>query len=160
MGAAAAAADFVVVTSDNPRSEDPARIAEAARAGVVAAGGTPLIELDRRAAMRATSSGRRRETWYSSRGRAMSPARRPATGRSRLMTACVAARDRRADVRVSATEHATLVDGVMAGQGDAWVESYAIDSCVLELTPAGLEVVARAIEAGALDLGGAEALDS
>lgn len=53
MGAAAAAADFVVVTSDNPRSEDPARIAEAARAGVVAAGGTPLIELDRRAAMRA-----------------------------------------------------------------------------------------------------------
>ena len=48
MGAAAAAADFVVVTSDNPRSEDPAEIAAAARAGVVSAGGTPLVELDRR----------------------------------------------------------------------------------------------------------------
>lgn len=63
-------------------------------------------------------------------------------------------------MRVSATELATLVDGVMAGHLDARVESYAIDSCVLELTPVGLEVVARAIEVGALDLGGAEALDS
>ena len=53
MGAVAAEADFVVVTSDNPRSEDPASIAESARAGVVAAGGTPLVELDRRAAIRA-----------------------------------------------------------------------------------------------------------
>ena len=35
-------------------------------------------------------------------------------------------------MRVSATELATLVDGVMAGQGDARVVSYAIDSRVLE----------------------------
>jgi UDP-N-acetylmuramoyl-L-alanyl-D-glutamate--2,6-diaminopimelate ligase len=40
-----------VVTSDNPRSEDPAVIAEAVAAGVAAAGGEPLIELDRRAAI-------------------------------------------------------------------------------------------------------------
>jgi UDP-N-acetylmuramoyl-L-alanyl-D-glutamate--2,6-diaminopimelate ligase len=52
MGAAAAAADFVVVTNDNPRSEDPRAIADAAVAGVCAAGGAPVVELDRRAAIR------------------------------------------------------------------------------------------------------------
>jgi UDP-N-acetylmuramoyl-L-alanyl-D-glutamate--2,6-diaminopimelate ligase len=40
-----------VVTSDNPRSEDPAAIAEAVAAGVRAAGREPLVELDRRAAI-------------------------------------------------------------------------------------------------------------
>ena len=44
-------ADVAVVTSDNPRSEDPAVIAEAVAAGVTAAGREPLIELDRRAAI-------------------------------------------------------------------------------------------------------------
>jgi UDP-N-acetylmuramoyl-L-alanyl-D-glutamate--2,6-diaminopimelate ligase len=52
MGAAAAAADVVIVTNDNPRSEDPQTIADAAAAGVRAAGGTPRVELDRRAAIR------------------------------------------------------------------------------------------------------------
>jgi len=51
MGAAAAAADLVLVTNDNPRSEDPQAIADAAAAGVRAAGGTPRVELDRRTAI-------------------------------------------------------------------------------------------------------------
>jgi len=49
MGAAASAADQVIVTSDNPRSEDPAVIAEAVRSGI--AMGDPIIELDRRKAI-------------------------------------------------------------------------------------------------------------
>ncbi|HSL19358.1 MAG TPA: UDP-N-acetylmuramoyl-L-alanyl-D-glutamate--2,6-diaminopimelate ligase [Methylomirabilota bacterium] len=44
-------AEVAVVTSDNPRSEDPAAIAEAVAAGVRAAGKEPLVELDRRAAI-------------------------------------------------------------------------------------------------------------
>ncbi len=40
-------ADLPIVTSDNPRSEDPAEIAEAVAAGVRAAGAEPVIELDR-----------------------------------------------------------------------------------------------------------------
>ena len=44
-------ADIAVVTSDNPRSEDPAAIAAAVAAGVEAAGKEPVIELDRRAAI-------------------------------------------------------------------------------------------------------------
>jgi UDP-N-acetylmuramoyl-L-alanyl-D-glutamate--2,6-diaminopimelate ligase len=51
MGRAAAAGDFVIVTSDNPRSEDPAVIASAAAAGVRATGREPVVELDRRAAI-------------------------------------------------------------------------------------------------------------
>ena len=52
MGRAAAAADIVVVTSDNPRSEDPATIvaAVAERAGTGAA--QVLTEPDRRQAIR------------------------------------------------------------------------------------------------------------
>ena len=44
-------ADVALVTSDNPRSEDPARIAAAVAEGVRAAGGEPLVELDRRRAI-------------------------------------------------------------------------------------------------------------
>ncbi len=44
-------ADVAVVTSDNPRSEEPAAIAEAVAAGVQAAGEDPVVELDRRAAI-------------------------------------------------------------------------------------------------------------
>ena len=47
---AARLADVVVVTSDNPRSEDPAAIAEAVREGA-AGPGSVTIELDRRAAI-------------------------------------------------------------------------------------------------------------
>jgi UDP-N-acetylmuramoyl-L-alanyl-D-glutamate--2,6-diaminopimelate ligase len=53
MGAAAAVADLVMVTNDNPRSEDPDAIADAASAGVRGAGAEPRVELDRRAAIRA-----------------------------------------------------------------------------------------------------------
>ena len=50
-------ADVVVVTSDNPRSEDPGRIAEAVGAGVEAeSGAAPLLEVDRRRAITAALS--------------------------------------------------------------------------------------------------------
>lgn len=44
-------ADVAVVTSDNPRSEDPSRIAAAVAEGVRLSGGEPLVELDRRRAI-------------------------------------------------------------------------------------------------------------
>ncbi|HHC08197.1 MAG TPA: UDP-N-acetylmuramoyl-L-alanyl-D-glutamate--2,6-diaminopimelate ligase [Actinobacteria bacterium] len=49
MGAAASAADVVVVTSDNPRSEDPAEIVAEVAAGV--AGTDLVVEVDRRTAI-------------------------------------------------------------------------------------------------------------
>ena len=52
MGRAAATADVVVVTSDNPRSEMPAEIIADVAAGVVAGGGDPLEVPDRRSAIR------------------------------------------------------------------------------------------------------------
>jgi UDP-N-acetylmuramoyl-L-alanyl-D-glutamate--2,6-diaminopimelate ligase len=51
MGAAASLADRIVLTSDNPRSEDPARIADAIAAGVRDRSRV-TIELDRRGAIR------------------------------------------------------------------------------------------------------------
>ncbi len=52
MGAAVGElADLAIVTSDNPRSEDPAAIAAAVAAGVRSAGAVPLVELDRRRAI-------------------------------------------------------------------------------------------------------------
>ena len=51
MGSAASAADHVMVTSDNPRSEDPARIAAAIREGVTASPELHIL-LDRRRAIR------------------------------------------------------------------------------------------------------------
>ncbi|MGB0331570.1 MAG: UDP-N-acetylmuramoyl-L-alanyl-D-glutamate--2,6-diaminopimelate ligase [Planctomycetota bacterium] len=53
MGAAAGRhADVVIVTSDNPRSEDPARIARSVAEGVESeSGAAPLQELDRRRAI-------------------------------------------------------------------------------------------------------------
>jgi UDP-N-acetylmuramoyl-L-alanyl-D-glutamate--2,6-diaminopimelate ligase len=50
MGEAASRADRVVLTSDNPRSEDPARIADAIRAGI-APGVDVTTLLDRRSAI-------------------------------------------------------------------------------------------------------------
>ncbi|MCI0424332.1 MAG: UDP-N-acetylmuramoyl-L-alanyl-D-glutamate--2,6-diaminopimelate ligase [Actinobacteria bacterium] len=50
MGRAAMAADVVVITSDNPRSEDPARIVDAVASGT---GGGARAIIDRREAMRA-----------------------------------------------------------------------------------------------------------
>jgi UDP-N-acetylmuramoyl-L-alanyl-D-glutamate--2,6-diaminopimelate ligase len=44
-------ADVAMVTSDNPRTEDPAVIAEAVADGVRAAGAEPEVELDRREAI-------------------------------------------------------------------------------------------------------------
>jgi UDP-N-acetylmuramoyl-L-alanyl-D-glutamate--2,6-diaminopimelate ligase len=52
MGEAAAGADLVVLTSDNPRSEDPAVIAAAAEAGLRSAATAYEVELDRRLAIR------------------------------------------------------------------------------------------------------------
>lgn len=62
MGAAAATADAVVVTTDNPRGEDPVAIADAALEGALAAGlrrveaiesGGACVVLDRRSAIEA-----------------------------------------------------------------------------------------------------------
>jgi UDP-N-acetylmuramoyl-L-alanyl-D-glutamate--2,6-diaminopimelate ligase len=44
-------ADVAVVTSDNPRTEDPESIAAAVAEGVRAAGAEPLVVLDRREAI-------------------------------------------------------------------------------------------------------------
>jgi len=52
MGAAAAGADAVVLTNDNPRSEDPRAIAAAAEVGLRERGAAYAVELDRRAAIR------------------------------------------------------------------------------------------------------------
>ncbi len=51
MGAAALAADYAVVTSDNPRSEDPRAIIDAIVGGMVEGEGRFCIEPDRRAAI-------------------------------------------------------------------------------------------------------------
>ncbi len=50
MGRAASAADFVIITSDNPRTEDPSEIARAVREGVT---GKAAVILDRREAIHA-----------------------------------------------------------------------------------------------------------
>ncbi|MGH8874844.1 MAG: glutamate ligase domain-containing protein, partial [Acidimicrobiia bacterium] len=52
MGEAAAGADLVVVTSDNPRSEDPEAIIDQLMAGVVTTGRPVIREGDRRSAIR------------------------------------------------------------------------------------------------------------
>ena len=58
--AAGRIADVSVVTSDNPRSEDPATIAETVLEGIDAAGGRRVLELDRgRAIQRALGMARR-----------------------------------------------------------------------------------------------------
>jgi UDP-N-acetylmuramoyl-L-alanyl-D-glutamate--2,6-diaminopimelate ligase len=56
MGAAASAADRVVLTSDNPRSEDPGAIIEAVLPGIPASTDL-LVEPDRRAAIAAALDG-------------------------------------------------------------------------------------------------------
>jgi len=58
MGAAVAAgADVAVVTSDNPRSEDPQSIADAVLAGLRSGSVDVRVELDRRAAIAGALSG-------------------------------------------------------------------------------------------------------
>ena len=49
--AAARGADVVIVTNDNPRTEDPEVIASAVVAGVRSAGKEPIVQLDRRKAI-------------------------------------------------------------------------------------------------------------
>ncbi len=49
MGTAASSADIIIVTNDNPRSEDPAEIAEQVVSGI--AGTRTLVRLDRRSAI-------------------------------------------------------------------------------------------------------------
>jgi UDP-N-acetylmuramoyl-L-alanyl-D-glutamate--2,6-diaminopimelate ligase len=51
------AADVVVLTSDNPRSELPAAIADAAAVGLRETGASYTVELDRRAAIRLALGG-------------------------------------------------------------------------------------------------------
>jgi UDP-N-acetylmuramoyl-L-alanyl-D-glutamate--2,6-diaminopimelate ligase len=49
--AATSSADLTVITSDNPRSEDPRAIVDAIEPGALEGGGPYVIELDRRAAI-------------------------------------------------------------------------------------------------------------
>jgi UDP-N-acetylmuramoyl-L-alanyl-D-glutamate--2,6-diaminopimelate ligase len=56
---AAEGADLTVVTSDNPRSEDPAAIADAIVDGLRDKDGEFVLELDRRAAIRMALSAAR-----------------------------------------------------------------------------------------------------
>lgn len=51
LGRAGATADLAIVTSDNPRSEDPRRIVEDVAAGAVATGGAPRMVVDRKEAI-------------------------------------------------------------------------------------------------------------
>jgi len=51
LGRAAATADVCIVTSDNPRSEDPQRILAAVARGVSEAGGQPMVVEDRQEAI-------------------------------------------------------------------------------------------------------------
>jgi UDP-N-acetylmuramoyl-L-alanyl-D-glutamate--2,6-diaminopimelate ligase len=60
MGAAASVADRVILTSDNPRDEDPAAIAEQIRAGI-AGSAVVVVELDRAAAIAEALRGARPE---------------------------------------------------------------------------------------------------
>jgi UDP-N-acetylmuramoyl-L-alanyl-D-glutamate--2,6-diaminopimelate ligase len=59
MGAAAAAADEAIITSDNPRSEPPERIAAEVARGAAGRGSRVVVEVDRRRAIRRalTSAG-------------------------------------------------------------------------------------------------------
>jgi UDP-N-acetylmuramoyl-L-alanyl-D-glutamate--2,6-diaminopimelate ligase len=58
-GVATSNADLAVITSDNPRSEDPAEIIAEIESGVAAGGGAYVVEPDRRSAIRlATSEAR------------------------------------------------------------------------------------------------------
>jgi len=52
MGAAAATADIAFITSDNPRTEDPAAVMEAVAAGAAGGSARLVTEVDRRAAIR------------------------------------------------------------------------------------------------------------
>jgi UDP-N-acetylmuramoyl-L-alanyl-D-glutamate--2,6-diaminopimelate ligase len=52
MGEASALSDLAILTSDNPRSEDPTAIIDAIEVGARRAGGHYLVELDRREAIR------------------------------------------------------------------------------------------------------------
>ncbi len=58
MGAAASRADRIVLTSDNPRDEDPALIADHIRTWIARSAGVE-VELDRRAAIRSAVAGAR-----------------------------------------------------------------------------------------------------
>ncbi len=134
MGAAAAAADHVIVTTDNPRSEDPALIAAAAASGVRAVGGTPLVELDRRAAIAAAVR------WAGAGDVVLVAGKGHESGQT-AAGVTVAFDDRvvvrelleaRRTVTVTAAQLAAAVDGVIVGDPDARATSYAIDSRVLE----------------------------
>lgn len=59
MGVAAAGADLVWLTNDNPRSEDPTAIADDVARGLVAGGAEYVVELDRRAAIAAAIAAAR-----------------------------------------------------------------------------------------------------
>ena len=131
---AGAGADLVVVTSDNPRSEDPASIAAMVVEGLVSTDARSVVELDRRAAIRLAIA----------RGR---DGRRGADRRqgSRVGTdhgcdhGSVRRQRRRArgagvvGMDVTLAEIAAITDGALhGGPADQTVTSFAFDSRVLE----------------------------
>ena len=143
MGAAATAdADLTIVTTDNPRSEDPLAIIAEIEPGAEEGGGSFVIEPDRRAAIRLGPAGgapgrrrdRRREGTRDRAGvpRPDDPVRRP--GR-RARGARRTGRGRMKPRRMS--DVARAVEGLFLGQ-DVEVTSVAIDS--RDVAPGGLFV--------------------
>lgn len=83
MGAAAAAADVAVLTSDNPRSEDPQAILDAVAAGAQSAGTAAdiVLEIDRRRAIGAALDRARPGDVVVIAGKGHEPYQELATGR-------------------------------------------------------------------------------
>ncbi len=131
---AARAADRVIITSDNARSEDPAVIADAVRRGAAAGPAPARVELDRRAAIRLAVhdagpgdvvliAGKGHETTQQLGDRVV-----PFDDR---VVAREEARSRRMDL--TAGELAAITGGrLVSGSADARATSFTIDTRLLE----------------------------
>jgi hypothetical protein len=155
-------ADLAVVTSDNPRSEDPAAIAEAVAEGCAPPAGDPLLVLDRRAGHRTALelADERSLVLVAGKGH---EATRPsaAAGSSFSDQDVIRAESRGGAVQMTAAELALLVGGTVDGmaacaRSGAEVDSRrsrgAISSSPSRARRDGHEFVAAALEVAAAAL--------